>query len=267
MKLTTDSIFSISPNPNALFVTENIKATLHLTRSTINKRQGLVALLSDIGMGKTTVIRYLEAEMSAREDVVSTAIFTPNFPSLFAMVKTICADFDVPAARSLNDQQERLQAFLANQYKQNKNVVLFIDEAQMLKDSMLEMVRGLLNFETNTAKLIQVILAGQLEFWTRMKQEKHRPLLSRVHSYLVLNPLTEEELARVITHRCQLAEIDNPFTPDAVARLYAITKGVPRHALKICDKAYEYMQLGSLAEITADVVDPAAEDAAVEVKV
>lgn len=263
MKITDP--FSISPNPNSLFITPNLKAVLYQARGTINRRQGLVALLADAGMGKSTVMRFLYSEFDAREDVKATFIPTPQYPSLFAMMKSICADFEIEPRRSLLEQQDKLFQFLANEYQEGRNVVIFIDEAQLLMNSLLEGVRGLLNFETNNAKLIQVVLSGQLELKKRLDAERNKAIKSRIHSYALLNPLTDIEMRQMIDHRCKVAEISNPFTTEALDRIYEITKGVPRHVLKICDKAYDYMNLNEVNKVTVEYIDPAAEDAAVEV--
>lgn len=263
MKITDP--FSISPNPNSLFITPNLKAVLYQARGTVNRRQGLVAILADAGMGKSTLLRFLYGEFDAQEDVTATFIPTPQFPSLFAMVKSICADFGIEPRRSLIEQQDKLQEFLAQEYTTGRNVVLFIDEAQLLSNQLLEGVRAMLNFETNAAKMIQIVLAGQLELKTRLDAEKNKALKSRVHTYALLNPLTDVEMRQMIDHRCKVAEIRNPFTNEALDRIWELTKGVPRHVLKICDKAYDYMNLNEVDSVTLEYIDPAAEDAAVEV--
>ncbi|HEX8472986.1 MAG TPA: AAA family ATPase [Pyrinomonadaceae bacterium] len=263
MKITDP--FSISPNPNSLFITPNLKAVLYQSRGTINRRQGLVAILADAGMGKSTLLRFLYGEFDSKEDVTATFIPTPQFPSLFAMVKSICADFGIEARRSLQDQNDKLFEFLANEYSNKRNVVIFIDEAQLLGNHLLEGVRAMLNYETNHAKMIQVVLAGQLELKARLDAEKNKAIKSRIHSYALLNPLTDVEMRQMIDYRCKVAEITNPFTDEALDRIYEITKGIPRHVLKICDKAYDYMHLNESKQVTVEYIDPAAEDAAVEV--
>lgn len=257
--------FSISPNPNSLFITPNLRAVLYQSRGTINRRQGLVAILADAGMGKSTILRFLYSETDALDSVTATFIPTPQFPSLFSMLKSICADFDLEARRSLSDQQDVLQEFLANEYSAGRNVVLFIDEAQLLSNQLLEGVRAMLNYETNSAKMIQVVLAGQLELKTRLDAERNKAIKSRIHSYALLSPLTDIEMRQMIEHRCKVAEMDNPFTTEALDRIYEITRGIPRHVLKICDKAYDYMNLNEVDKVTLEYIDPAAEDAAVEV--
>jgi general secretion pathway protein A len=257
--------FSISPNPNTLFITPNLKAVLYQARGTINRRQGLVAILADAGMGKSTIVRFLYGEYDADQKVTATFIPTPQFPSLFSMMKSICADFGIEPRRSLLEQQDKLQEFLVGEYQAGRNVVIFIDEAQLLSNTLLEGIRALLNFETNNAKLIQIVLAGQLELKARLDQERNKAIKSRIHSYALLNPLTDREMRQMIDHRCKVAEIPNPFKDEALDRIWEITKGVPRHVLKICDKAYDYMNINDGTEVTLEYIDPAAEDAAVEI--
>lgn len=255
--------FSISPNPNTLYVTPLLKATLHQARGTINLRQGLVAILADVGLGKSTIMRFLFSEYDARDDVRATLITTPQFPSLFALIRAICADFELQRKRSLLDQQDVLQEFLSAQYLAGRNVVIFIDEAQLLSNELLEGIRGLLNFETNNAKLVQIVLSGQLELKERMSKPRNRAIKSRIHTYSLLSPLTDQEMRQMILHRCKLADIPNPFTDDAFDALWEITGGVPRDVLKICGKAYGYMQLNGTEEVTAEFIEPAAEDAGI----
>ncbi len=85
--------FSISPNPFLLYLTPALQVTLEKVRFVVDSRQGLTAILGDVGLGKSTVIRYLFNEYDAREDVAATLIPSPNFPSEFAFLKKICADF------------------------------------------------------------------------------------------------------------------------------------------------------------------------------
>jgi general secretion pathway protein A len=259
----TAGVFSLSPNPNFLYLTPALKAVIYQARGTIERRQGLVALLADVGMGKSTILRYLIAEYHARADVKTVAVYTPKFPSTYGLIKEICANFELPSKRSLAAQQDLLAEYLAEQYSNGVNIVLFIDEAQMLKDDLLEGVRGLLNLETNNAKLVQVVLAGQIELKARLNTERNRPLKSRIHSYALINPMTDKEMREMIDFRCNLVEMPNPFTDQGMTRIWDITKGIPRHVLKVCDKAVDYMNMAETNAVTLDDIEAAAEDAAV----
>ncbi len=286
MKKTADSPdpFSISPNPFFLFETSNVRAILHSARSTVNKRQGLVTILSPVGCGKTTLLRYLWTELDASGDTVTCFVPTPIFASTFAMVKAVAAGFKqsrdgldaattaervkdpLDPQRSLQRQLDGLEEFLAEQYNAGRNVCLLIDEGQMLKDPYLEMLRSFLNFETNQAKTIQLVVAGQLEMWDRFKTKRNAPLKSRVHSYALINPLTAEETAEMIAFRCARAGVASPFPAAAAERIYELTRGVPRHIIKVCAKCMEYLELGGEREVTGNMIDAAAEDSAVELE-
>jgi general secretion pathway protein A len=161
--------FSLSPNPATLFITPGLKSALHKTRYTISKRQGLTCILGDVGMGKSSVVRLLYGDFLAREDCRTAFIPNPSFKSDFAFLQGLCGELEVSLRKSYFKQENELKNYLADQYSNKINVVIFVDEAQKLDQKMLESIRSMLNFETNTAKLIQFVLAGQLELRDRLK--------------------------------------------------------------------------------------------------
>jgi general secretion pathway protein A len=211
--------------------------------------------LGDIGLGKSTILRFLHSDYSAREDTVTTLIPTPTFPSPFAMLKSIAMDFKLEAERSFQKQQDALQAFLLETYAADKNVVIFIDEAQNVNNKQLELVRSLLNYETNTQKLVQIVLSGQLELKDRLSDKRNKAVASRVSTYSILSPLTFDETREMIIHRCRFENIENPFTPEAIERIYEVSGGVPRSVLKICAFAYHIKELENLTEITPEFIE------------
>jgi general secretion pathway protein A len=252
--------FSTSPTPTSLYVTEQLQTTLFKSRFTINQRQGLNCILGDVGLGKSTVMRFLHAEYSAIESVVPTLVTQPDFNSEFALLKAICDDFGIGPKRSYSDQSRVFGTFLVDQYSAGRNVVLFIDEAQKLTDKMLELVRALLNFETNNDKLVQIVLAGQLELRGRLLAEKHKAIRSRLLYPSVLVPLTPAEMQGMIEHRCIVSGIKNPFTAEALNHLYDVTVGVPRKILAVCAMAYEMMNLSGANEVGRIIIEEAARE-------
>lgn len=247
--------FSISPNPNSLYLTDSLRGVIHKSCFTIDKRQGLTCILGDIGLGKSTILRFLHSDYSAREDTVTTLIPTPTFPSPFAMLKSITMDFKIEPERSFQKQLDALQSFLLETYAADKNVVIFIDEAQNVNNKQLELVRSLLNYETNTQKLVQIVLSGQLELKDRLSDKRNKAVASRVSTYSILSPLTFEETREMIIHRCKFENIENPFTPGAIERIYEISGGVPRSVLKICAFTYYVKETENLAEITSEFIE------------
>jgi general secretion pathway protein A len=128
----------------------------------------------------------------------------------------------------------------------------------------LPLVRGLLNFETHTHKLVQIVLAGQLELREKLQSEKNRALYSRISTYSVLDPLTLDETGAMLAHRCDKESIHNPFSPEAVEKLYVVTKGIPRSILKVAALAYEMMLMEGTKSIDPDLVSDTVPEVAVQ---
>jgi general secretion pathway protein A len=252
--------FSISPNPLLLYLTPALQVTLEKVRFVVDSRQGLTAILGDVGLGKSTVIRYLFNEYDARDDVAATMIPSPNFPSEFAFLKKICADFGLPARRSMADQENELRSFLLSLYAQDRVCVVFIDEAQRLPGRQLELVRTLLNFETDETKLIQVVLSAQLELRVKLMDSSKKALRSRIFAPSMLAPLSLKETEEMVNFRCQQADVHNPFTREAIESLYTITGGVPREILKVAAVAWKFSEADG-HKIAPDLISEAAGEA------
>lgn len=261
MNITPKRPFSISPNPNALYLTPALDAVLFRVRYTCDQRQGATVILGDNGLGKSTLIRYLHAEYDAREDTISLLLATPSFTSEYAMLTALCHLVHIPARRSVQAQQQALEIWLTEQFRATRNVVLWIDEAQKLTNKMLEVIRALLNFETNTEKLIQVVLAGQLELRERLATKPMRALASRIVVPSLLSPLTEPEVGGLLTARCAYWKLANPFPPETVRRFYELTGGVPRAVLVLAGVSYEMMTLARADYVSPKLATMAADEA------
>lgn len=253
--------FSISPNPMLLYLTSALQVTLEKVRFVVDSRQGLTAILGDVGLGKSTVIRYLFNEYDSREDVAATLISSPNFPSEFAFLKKICADFELPARRSMGDQENELRKFLLELYAQDKVCVVFIDEAQRLPGRQLELVRTLLNFETDDTKLIQIVLSAQLELRVKLMDQSKKALRSRIFAPSMLAPLSLNETREMVEFRCKQAGVRNAFTTEAIETLYTLTGGVPREILKTAAVAWRFTGSGGQAIGPEDISEAGGEAA------
>lgn len=255
--------FSISPNPANLYVTPGIAATMHKVRFVIENRQGLTCIMGDVGMGKSSILRMLYGEYAAQEDIVTSFIPTPSFVSDFAFLKGICQDFGLRPRRSLYDQEQEIRGFLAEKFGENVNVVIFIDEAQRLKGPQLEMVRTMLNFETNQHKLIQIVLAAQLELRDKLKDPSKKALRSRIIAPSILAPLSPSETRAMIEFRCQTAAITIPFPDEVIQRIYTAANGVPREVLKICSVSFELMKAMGERNVSLELLEDAVGEAVV----
>ncbi len=252
--------FSVSPNPAALYITPSLRSALHKVRYTVDNRQGLTCVLGDAGMGKSSLMRLLHLEYETREDEVTVAFLTdPDFHTPNAFVRTICHAFEVPQRRSLQAQKTEFKDFIFEQASAGKNVVLLLDESQGMNYEVMELLRSFLNFESNTAKLLQIVMAGQLELRERLKLPRNKALKSRIVMYSLLSPLTPAEATAMLEHRCKLAEIEFPFSADVIDLIYVATGGVPRDILRICGYAYETAQIGGEKLVSRELAEASIE--------
>jgi type II secretory pathway predicted ATPase ExeA len=238
-----------------LYVTPSIKSTIDKVMHLIEYRQGLTTIVADVGHGKSTVIRYLWNELSKNKEVSLASVLTPNFPSDFAMIKTICGEYGIAPRRGMLAQESALKEFLGQLDSEGRTAVILIDEAQRLTGKQLELIRVLLNFETPKYKLVQIVLAGQLELKYKLLDESKKALRSRIFAPSNLSPLSPAEMRRVIEFRCLKAGSLNPFTDEALQAIYNITSGIPRDVLKICQVLWVAAQKDGIEEIPVEWVE------------
>src|SRR4028119_2205900 len=206
-----ESVFSISPNPRFFYLTPSVDAAIAKTKYVVRAQQGLTMIVGDVGLGKTSLLRLLFNEYD--DDPAHTAAFivNPKQTSETAFLKAICTEFGVKTKRSQRETEYELRSFLIEQYQAEKNVVLFIDEAQQLKGPMFEQIRQILNFETDETKLITIVMAGQVELRYKLADRTKRALVSRIAVSSTLDALTLEETGEMIEYRCSQAKVTNPL--------------------------------------------------------
>ncbi|MDT5157518.1 MAG: ral secretion pathway protein [Acidobacteriota bacterium] len=250
--------FSLSPDPRFLYLTNQHKAALAKLRYVLERRQGFAVLYGDVGHGKSTLIRRLFGIYREQQEFESVLVTNPDYPTALQLLKRLTDEFGLARRPSKLDQMQELEGFLVQRFADDKNVLVLIDEAQMMKGEQFELIRQITNFESDDNKLVQIILAGQNNLRNKLKLK--RALLSRSAAVATLDPLTPEETADMISFRLSVAGRHNPlFTREAHAFIYDRTKGVPREVVKMCMNA---LTIGGLMEadlITAEVVNESIE--------
>jgi general secretion pathway protein A len=180
------------------------------------------------------------------------------------LLSAICDDLgiDYSPSSEMKDYVDALNEHLLENHRKNLQTVLIIDEAQNLSADVLETIRLLTNLETNTQKLLQVILVGQPELLAMLERSELRQLNQRITARYHLRALRQEELADYIAHRLSIAGAEGQLFPEAtVKHLYRLTKGVPRLVNIVCDRAL----LGTYVERKNEVHDRIISNAASEV--
>lgn len=233
----SDNPFSIAPNPHYLFLSDRHREALaHLTYG-LGETGGFVLLTGEVGTGKTTVSRCLLGQLPDNTD--TAFILNPSLTEL-ELLATLCDELkirygDNPTLKQLTDH---LSHFLLANHSKGRNTVLIIDEAQHLRPEVLEQLRLLTNLETDTKKLLQVILIGQPELQLLLKRQELRQLAQRITARYHLLPLNEDEIALYVLHRLQVAGRFEPlFTRKAIKVLHKYTGGIPRLINLLCERA------------------------------
>ena len=230
--------FGVTPDSRYLFLTQTQKEALSSVIYGIESGCGFVALIARPGLGKTTLLfQTLDIlREKARLVFLFQTISTP-----VDLLRALLSGLGAPDMRaSLVEMQIRLKNLLAEQYNAGRRVVLVIDEAQNLDDSVLELVRMLSNFETASDKLIQIVLAGQPLLAENIGSPELVQLRQRVSIFARLNPFTAEETSLYIAHRQRVAGYasDTPlFTKDALALIAQSSDGIPRNINNLCFNA------------------------------
>jgi len=228
--------FALTPDPRFIYFTPShteVMANLHYG---IESGKGLVVVTGEVGTGKTTILRWMMQRLD--RTVLVAYIFNPRLS---------VTDFYHHAASLLDVQWETKPELLASlgqalewRHSRGLRTVLIIDEAQGLSPNVLEEIRLLSNFETDTAKQLQIVLTGQPEFRDVLNNPGLRQLKQRVALRCVIKPLPNvEETDRYITSRLLVsgAECTNIFLADAVDYIYRCTQGIPRNINNLCDNA------------------------------
>ncbi len=241
--------FHTTPDPSFLFLSPSHKEALGAIIYGIEKRKGFIAIIGEVGVGKTSILRaYLEQKVSQKQKTVY--LFNPVL-SFHDLLIAIFRGLEIePKHEGVPDLVNQLHEVLVAEYQAGGTVVLAIDEAQNMPVETLENLRMLSNLETSTDKLIQIILLGQPELSVLLSQPALRQFQQRIALWATICALTEEESRVFIEHRIARAcTIGTPllfaknetapvlFTKSALTLIARQAEGIPRRINVLCDNA------------------------------
>jgi general secretion pathway protein A len=229
--------FQLVPNPEYLFLSRSHEEAIAHLNYAISHGDGFVEITGEVGTGKTTLCRAFLEDLDENSEVAY--IFNPQLNSL-ELLRAINDEFGIPAdADNTKDLIDTLNVFLMEKKSQKKNAILLIDEAQDLNKEVLEQLRLLSNLETNTSKLLQIILVGQPELQKMLDSYDLRQLRQRITLSWYLTPLSRKETREYIRHRVNIAskKTEDKFTGSAYHWIYKYSGGIPRLINIACDRA------------------------------
>jgi general secretion pathway protein A len=258
--------FSLSPDPRFLFLSDSHREALAHLLYGIEQGEGFIAITGEVGTGKTTLCRTLLQRLEPGSEVAF--LFNPQLSGL-ELLQAIDAELGLETQdKSRRELMDQLNRFLLTKRQEGRRVLLLIDEAQNLEREALEQVRLLSNLETDTAKLIQIVLIGQPELDSLLESSDLRQLRQRISVRWRLRPLTASETRDYVRHRLRVAAgaPRDVFTDLALREVHRRSGGVPRVINRLCDRALlagyaagaREIGLGAVAEAQREIEGPSA---------
>lgn len=252
--------FSTSPDPSFFYESKNHKAALANLMIELRLKRGLSVVLGDVGTGKTTLGRKLIQMLRDREGFTFHLVLDPSFSNEDMFMKSLVRTFGIEMSMpnpTVVDYKEALEQYLfrvgANE---RQTVVLIVDEAQKMSQASLEILRMLLNYETNEYKLLQLVLLAQTELMPNLVSMQN--LLDRISMKTILNPLEFEEVRDMIDFRVRQAGFQgkyNLFLDDAVKEIHRATKGYPRKIAMLCHKALKAAVMKNREVVDREIIE------------
>lgn len=247
--------FTLTPNPRFIFLSKNHKeAFAHLLYG-INNHYGFIELIGEVGTGKTTVLRTLLNQL--QEDKYRTALIVNPCLTGIELLRSICHEFGLnEKSEYANELLAEINNFLLSETSKGRTVVLVIDESQNLQPAVLEQIRLISNLETESDKLIQIVLAGQPELGILLERPELRQLNQRIAVRYRLKSMSMHETRSYIRHRMEVAGETGgvSFSLFATRWIYLYTRGVPRMINILCDRSLLIAYGDERRRITAGVV-------------
>ncbi len=249
--------FSTSPDPSFFFHSQSHDSPLKRLEIAIRLRRGLSVILGDIGTGKTTLLRTLLQSFKNDENYVFHMILDPAYKTEFQFLYSLAKMFDINMeSGSTFDYKEALEKYLFQKgVDENKTIVLLIDEGQKLNVNQLELLRMLLNYETNEYKLLQLVILSQVELLPRMRRVRN--FMDRIALKYLINPLDELETKQLIEFRLIKAGYSGSeplFTDEAVKIIFEKTQGYPRKIAMLCHDCIERLVMDEKNIVKEDIV-------------
>ncbi|PID43801.1 MAG: AAA family ATPase [Proteobacteria bacterium] len=230
--------FSLTPNTHYFLSSETHQQALELLLVALRNKEGFIKITGEVGTGKTMLCRML---LNALEPPFHTA-YIPN-PGLspVGLYMAVAEELGIEVDREKGSHHllKCIDTLLIDLAGQGRQVVLIIDEAQVMSPTTIEALRLLTNLETESSRLLQVVLFGQPELDVMLNQDNLRQLRQRITFHQRILPLDKREVGHYVGHRLSLAGYNGPalFDNRAISLLYRASGGIPRLVNILAHKA------------------------------
>ncbi|MCP4670995.1 MAG: AAA family ATPase [Desulfobacula sp.] len=247
--------FNLVPNPAYLFLSSKHANALTFLEYGLTEKIGFVMLTGEIGIGKTTIVRYLLNQIESDMDVA--VIFNTNVLS-DDLINLILSEFEIEYNENISKAKalEILYEFLIEKYAKGRKVLLIIDEAQNLTKEVLEEIRMLSNLQTDEEMLLQIMIVGQPELRDKISDPKLEQFAQRIAVSYHLSAMTLDETGEYIAYRTKKAGGNQDlFSLNSVKKIFEISNGIPRTINLLCDASLVYGYADEKEQIDSSVID------------
>lgn len=239
--------FSNTPDPDYFFESRQHVVCLQKLELALRLKRGLNVVIGDVGTGKTTLCRELIRRLDGDERIETHLILDPSFDTPMALLELLHTMLRGHTGMQGGDGsvsemtvKERIkQALFEKGVERDMTLVLIIDEGQKISAAVMEILRELLNYETNRFKLLQIVIFAQQEFETLL--EAHPNFADRINLLHRLEPLGFADTRNMIRHRIKLSSrTPKPMTLFSLPALWAIyraSRGYPRRIIHLCHQS------------------------------
>jgi type II secretory pathway predicted ATPase ExeA/outer membrane protein OmpA-like peptidoglycan-associated protein len=251
--------FGVTPDPRFLFLSHTHREALASLINGIECGFGFQVLVAQPGMGKTTLLFDLLERFSRSR---TAFLFQQQHDSrefLQSLLIELQSDTEETSHAKLYGQ---LNHILSNAALTRERVIVVVDEAQNLGDSLLETIRQLSNFETSRSKLLQIILAGQPQLARKLAHPEQEQLRQRISTIARLSPFGLDETRTYLGHRLNVAGYRGPelFTIAAFRTICSLSRGIPRNVNTLCFNAMLLAFAQGVKQVDEREIEEAAQD-------
>jgi type II secretory pathway predicted ATPase ExeA len=228
--------FDNSPNPKFFYLSPEHEEALVRMMYAVRQRKGCAMLTGEYGCGKTTLSRALIQRLEAERYEISL-LTNPGWNALEFLSEILYELGAGTEERAKPELLHRLNEVFFRNYREGRDTVIIIDEAQLIADdAVFEELRLLMNFQTDDRFLVTILLIGSPELTAKVRRLKH--LDQRIALRYHLNTLDDAHTANYIAHRLQMAgQSEQIFTEEAIKLIFDFTRGTPREINNVCDIA------------------------------
>jgi len=230
--------FTLTPNTDFFIELNGHHQVLEVTQLALESGEGFIKITGEVGTGKTLICRRL---LNTLPDQFVTAYIPNPFLTPDGLMLALAEELDLSVSleKGRHHVLGQINSKLVSLKQEGKKVVFLLDEAQAMPEESIEALRLLTNLETESEKLLQIVLFGQPELNDLLNRDTLRQLKQRITFSYVLPVLNEDEVSSYINHRLSRSGFPgvNLFSVRALTEIYKASAGIPRLINILCHKA------------------------------